>query len=55
MVEIFVRRRDLPDSCAFCPFVNRDDECILQEDGGEVGSWDNLMAGCPLQAVEDAR
>jgi len=33
--------------CKYCPFVNTDDDCILQRDKC-YGTWEEQYAGCPL-------
>lgn len=59
-IELELNKRPLPYSrpehCLDCQLLNRDDDCVLQNEkanraAGE--SWEALMQGCPLQAVRE--
>lgn len=49
-MKVYLEKKDMPDRCEHCPFVNGSDECILQDDDAnfEADTWDALFRGCPL-------
>ena len=53
-MSVIVRGMEMPETCMkfadgeqeLCPFVNTDDDCILQDKC--YGSWEEMHATCPL-------
>lgn len=54
-MKVYLERKDIPGYCTKCPFVDGNDNCIIQDDDAylDTWTWDEMYAGCPLQAVED--
>ena len=54
MIDVFVRHCSRPDNCRECPFLNRDDDCILmtEQENQEVGDFIDMHYHCPLIDVE---
>ena len=55
-MSILIKGMKKPKACCFmidgetelCPFVNTDDDCVLQPGENCYGTWEELYAGCPL-------
>ena len=56
-MNVYLEKKDMPERCTVCPFVNGSDECILQDDDANVDAytWDDLYDGCPLIALEERK
>lgn len=61
-MKVYLKRKDIPNYCTECLFVNtvdncmiQDDNCMIQDDDNylDTTTWDEMYAGCPLRAVED--
>lgn len=54
-MKVYLERKDIPDYCTKCPFVDCNDNCMLQDDDAYIDTWtwDEMYAGCPLRVVED--
>ena len=58
-MSVIVKGMKMPNECArvedgefvHCPFVNTDDDCILQSK--VTGSWEDMYHNCPLVALPD--
>jgi len=58
-MSVIVKGMKKPTECArfeggefvHCPFVNTDDDCILQSK--VTGSWEDMYQNCPLGALPD--
>lgn len=50
---VYVENFSIPELCEDCPFINKFDNCILQddEDNELAEDWDDLKRGCPLIEV----
>ena len=55
MIDVYVRESQKPEKCRECPFLNSDDECILQsnEDNFNAFDFEALHSNCPLLVIED--
>lgn len=55
-MSILVKGMKMPKTCCsiidgemrFCPFVNTDDDCVLQLGEKCYGTWEEQYADCPL-------
>lgn len=55
-MSVLIKGMKKPKNCCFmidgetelCPFVNTDDDCVLQPGENCYGTWEELYAGCPL-------
>lgn len=54
MIEVYVKHKQKPDKCRECPFLDMDDECILQtaEVNFDVEDFEELHSNCPLLTFE---
>lgn len=54
MIDVYVKQNQKPDNCRECPFLNIDDECILQSNEGNFDAEDleDLHSNCPLLTFE---
>ena len=58
-MSVIVKGMKMPSECArvedgefvHCPFVNTDDDCILQSK--VTGTWEEMYQNCPLVALPD--
>lgn len=58
-MSVIVKGMKMPSECArvedgefvHCPFVNTDDDCILQSN--VTDSWEDMYHNCPLVALPD--
>ena len=58
-MSVIVKGMKMPSECArvedgefvHCPFVNTDDDCILQSN--VTGTWEEMYQNCPLVALPD--
>ena len=58
-MSILIKGMEMPSECArvedgefvHCPFVNTDDDCILQSK--VTGTWEEMYQNCPLVALPD--
>ena len=56
-MSILIKGMEMPSECArvedgefvHCPFVNTDDDCILQSK--VTGTWEEMYQNCPLVAL----
>ncbi len=46
---------DKPEKCLECPFLNGNDECILQDEDSNftADTWDKLKSSCPLRELPE--
>ena len=57
-MKVYMEKKDIPGHCTTCPFTNRDDECILQDEDANYNagsSWDALKAGCPIKELPEQK
>ena len=55
-MSILIKGMKKPKACCFmidgetelCPFVNTDDDCVLQPGENCYGTWEELYEGCPI-------
>jgi len=54
MIDVYVKHKQKPDKCRECPFLNIDDECILQsnEENFDAEDFEALHSNCPLRTAE---
>lgn len=52
---VYVENFSIPELCEDCPFINKFDNCILQDDKDNelAEDWDDLKRGCPLIEVDN--
>ena len=56
-MTVYLKRKDIPQKCYECPFINSDDACILQDEeaNSKADSWNDLQKGCPIKSIEDVQ
>lgn len=56
MIDVYVRKKDIPTECRKCPFLDHYDQCILQDVDANCAAedFDELKKNCPLLTVEGA-
>lgn len=48
---------DMPEYCTECPLLDRNDECIMQNEGinAFADTFDQLREGCPLRELPERK
>lgn len=51
---IVIKNMNKPERCLSCPFVDSNDECILQDDDKNfvADTWEKLYENCPIDVQE---
>lgn len=51
MKGLFIKGMDMPERCIDCPFLDNNDNCILQPNEQGAYTWEALRKLCPLENI----
>ena len=54
-MTVYLKKEDKPTKCLECPFINSNDECLLQgeDENFFADSWDDLYSNCPIRTIDE--